>query len=98
MMPSITISTEMVSKQNDLISEAIKSNTKKLRDFIRRRINDVNDAEDVLQDVFEEFVQANRLVQPIEETVSWLFQVSSNKIIDRCRKNKPILFEDQKTA
>ena len=63
--------------------------------FIRQRIDDVNDAEDVLQDVFEELTLSYRLTQPIEKVASWLMRVARNKIIDRYRKKSPELLEDQ---
>ncbi|RKP53435.1 sigma-70 family RNA polymerase sigma factor [Pararobbsia silviterrae] len=60
----------------------------RLRDFIRRRVGDAGDAEDILQDVFQEFVQAYRLPEPIEQVSAWLFRVARNRIIDRFRKRR----------
>ena len=81
--------------QNKQIDKALRENRNRLRDFIRRRIDDVNDAEDVLQDVFEEFTIASRLMEPIEQAASWLITVARNKIIDRYRKKKPDWLEEQ---
>jgi len=95
MTQAIVLNSEMVSDQNKHIEEAVKSNRRRLMDFIRRRIDDVNDAEDVLQDVFEEMTEAYRMMQPIEQIASWLMRVARNKIIDRYRKKKPVSLEDQ---
>jgi RNA polymerase sigma factor (sigma-70 family) len=62
--------------------------TSKLTAFIKRRVRDVGDAEDILQDVFHEFVQAYRLPESIEQVSRWLFRVARNRIIDRFRKRK----------
>jgi RNA polymerase sigma factor (sigma-70 family) len=56
--------------------------------FIRRRVPDASEAEDILQDVFYEFVAAYRLPQPIEQAGAWLYRVARNRIIDRFRKKK----------
>src|SRR5437763_14351409 len=92
------INTDLISEQNKHIEEAVKSNRSRLKDFIRRRIDDVNEAEDVLQDVFEELTEATRLMQPIEQIASWLVRVAKNKIIDRYRKKKTVALEDQQVT
>src|SRR5262249_32647349 len=61
----------------------------RLRNFIRRRVPDPRDAEDILQDVFYELAEANRLLMPIEHITGWLFRVARNRIIDLFRKKKP---------
>jgi RNA polymerase sigma factor (sigma-70 family) len=87
---------EMTDRQNDNIAEAVQTNRKRLRDFIRQRVSDIEDAEDILQDVFEELTEAVRMMQPIEQVASWMFRVARNKIIDRYRKKKTESLEDQK--
>jgi RNA polymerase sigma factor (sigma-70 family) len=66
----------------------------RLGNFIRRRVADQTDADDILQDVFYEFVQAYRLPEPIEQVSAWLFRVARNRIIDRFRKKKEVALED----
>ena len=61
----------------------------RLRNFIRKRVADEWDVEDILQDVFYEFIEAYRLMQPIEHTAAWLFRVARNRITDLFRKKKP---------
>jgi RNA polymerase sigma factor (sigma-70 family) len=70
------------------ISEAIDREYGRLRNFIRRRVADPGDAEDVLQDVFYELVMAYRLMQPIEQVTAWLFRVARNRIIDLFRRRQ----------
>jgi RNA polymerase sigma factor (sigma-70 family) len=66
----------------------------RLRNFIRRRVPDPRDAEDILQEVFYELVEANRLLMPIEHVTGWLFRVARNRITDLFRKKKPEIFSD----
>ncbi|MDR5781628.1 sigma-70 family RNA polymerase sigma factor [Caballeronia sp. LZ065] len=70
------------------IAAAVARERPRLRNFIRRRVIDQDDAEDILQDVFEELVEAYRLTDPIEQMGAWLFRVARNRIIDRFRKKK----------
>jgi RNA polymerase sigma factor (sigma-70 family) len=70
------------------ISEAIDREQPRLRNFIRRRVADRDDAEDVLQDVFYELVVAYRMMMPVEEVTAWLFRVARNRIIDLFRKRQ----------
>ncbi len=74
------------------ISDVVRGEQSRLRSFIRRRVADAGDAEDILQDVFFALVEANRLLVPIEHVTSWLFRVARNRIIDLFRKNKPESF------
>jgi RNA polymerase sigma factor (sigma-70 family) len=67
----------------------------RLRDFIRRRVPDPSDAEDIVQEVFYELVEANRLLMPIEHVTGWLFRVARNRITDLFRKKKPEAFSDR---
>ena len=64
---------------------------KRLRGFIRRRVADVADADDILQDVFSELIEATRLATPIEHVGAWLFRVATNRITDRFRRKKPLV-------
>lgn len=75
--------------QNETIREAVEREWKKLSNFIRRRVSNEADAEDILQDVFYQFTAAMR-EDPIEKTASWLFTAAGNKIIDWYRKIKPL--------
>jgi RNA polymerase sigma factor (sigma-70 family) len=74
--------------QDQRISEAIERDRSRLRNFIRRRVPDREDAEDVLQDVFYELVEAYRLMKPVEQVTAWLFGVARNRITDLFRKKK----------
>jgi len=77
------------SEQDRRISETIEREQGRLRNFIRRRVPDPADVEDILQDVFYELVEAVRLTKPLEQVSAWLFRVATNRIIDRFRKKKP---------
>lgn len=78
----------MTNEQDRRISAALKAEGARLRNFIRRRVGDEADAEDILQEVFFEFVEAFRLMKPIEQAGAWLFRVARNRIIDRFRRRK----------
>lgn len=84
-----TLSIEMADEQDRRISETVAREQARLRNFIRRRVPDRSDAEDILQDVFSELVEAYRLMQPIEHAGAWLFRVARNRITDLFRKRKP---------
>ena len=84
----------MTVAQDERISETVQREQTRLRNFIRRRVPDREDAEDILQDVFYELVTAYRLMEPIEQVGAWLFQVARNRIIDRFRKKKPEALQD----
>jgi RNA polymerase sigma factor (sigma-70 family) len=75
-------------EQDREIADAIARERPRLRNFIRRRVIDQDDADDILQDVFEELVEAYRLTDPIEQVGAWLFRVARFRIIDRFRKKK----------
>src|SRR6202163_1764883 len=79
----------MMAEQDQRISEAIDRDTTRLRNFIRRRVADPSDAEDILQEVFYELVETYRLMKPIEQVGAWLFRVARNRITDLFRKRKP---------
>jgi len=84
----------MALEQDQRISEVVKREQSRLRNFIRRRVPDPRDAEDVLQDVFYRLVEANRLLMPIEHVTGWLFRVARNRITDLWRKKRPENFSD----
>ena len=77
---------QMAGEQDQRISEAIKLEWARLRNFIHKRVPDQSDAEDILQDVFYELIEAYRLMKPIEQAGAWLFRVARNRITDRFRK------------
>jgi RNA polymerase sigma factor (sigma-70 family) len=79
----------MALDQDQRISEAVEREQSRLRRFIRRRVPDPRDAEDVLQDVLYALVEANRLLMPIEHVSGWLFRVARNRITDLFRKKRP---------
>jgi len=84
----------MALEQDQRISEVVTREQSRLRNFIRRRVPDPRDADDILQDVFYELVEANRLLMPIEHVTGWLFRVARNRIIDLFRKKRPENFSD----
>ena len=88
----------MALEQDQRISEVVKREQSRLRNFIRRRVPDPRDAEDILQDVFYELVEANRLLMPIEHVTGWLFRVARNRITDLFRKKKPESASDTAVA
>jgi RNA polymerase sigma factor (sigma-70 family) len=88
----------MAIGQDQRITEVVKREQSRLRNFIRRRVPDPRDAEDVLQDVFYKLVEANRLLMPIEHVTGWLFRVARNRITDLLRKKKPENFSDAEVA
>jgi len=78
-----------MSEQDRKISEIVEGERSRLRNFVRRRVPDPSDVEDLVQEVFYELVEANRLLMPIEHVVGWLFRVARNRIIDLLRKRRP---------
>src|ERR1700722_3603083 len=75
-------------EQDQQISEAVSRDQPRLRNFIRRRVADPGDAEDILQDVFYELVEAYRMMKPVEQVTAWLFRVARNRITDLFRKRQ----------
>jgi RNA polymerase sigma factor (sigma-70 family) len=84
----------MALEQDQRIADVVRREESRLRNFIRRRVPDPRDAEDILQDVFYELVEANRLLMPIEHVTGWLFRVARNRITDLFRKKKPESFTE----
>src|SRR5271163_352621 len=76
-------------EQDRQIAEVIAEERPRLRNFIRRRVPNESDVEDLLQEVFYELVQAHRLLKPIDYVTGWLFRVARNRITDLFRKKKP---------
>ena len=83
---------EQRTDQNRRISEVIERERRRLFHFIRKRVDDQGDAEDILQDVFYELTEAYRLMKPVEQVGAWLYRVARNRIIDRFRKRRPEAF------
>jgi RNA polymerase sigma factor (sigma-70 family) len=83
------LSAGRMADQDQRISETVMREQSRLRNFIRKRVADSSEAEDILQDVFYELVEASRMMKPIEQVSAWLFRVARNKIIDFFRKKRP---------
>ena len=88
----------MALEQDQRISEVVKREQSRLRNFIHRRVPDRRDAEDILQEVFYELVEANRLLMPIEHVTGWLFRVARNRITDLFRKKQVKSLSDKAVA
>jgi RNA polymerase sigma factor (sigma-70 family) len=86
--------TEPAFEQDRQISAIVREERSRLRNFIRRRVPDPADAEDILQEVFYKLVESNRLLMPIDHVTGWLFRVARNRITDLFRKQKPEAFSD----
>jgi RNA polymerase sigma factor (sigma-70 family) len=78
----------MMAQQDRRISEAIEREKPRLRNFIAKRVADQSDAEDILQEVFYELVEAYRMMRPVEQVTAWLFRVARNRITDLFRSKK----------
>ena len=85
---SVTPLQTLMAQQDLRITETIARERGRLGSFIRQRVSDPGDAEDILQDVFFELVEACRLPDPIEQVGAWLFRVARNRIVDRFRKKR----------
>ena len=84
----------MALERDQRISEVVERERSRLLNFIRRRVPEPGDAEDILQDVFYELAEANRLLMPIDHVTGWLFRVARNRIIDLFRKRKTERLKD----
>src|SRR5215471_11027752 len=89
---------QMTLEQDQRIADVVKREQSRLRNFIRRRVADPRDVEDILQDVFYKLVEANRLLMPIDHVTGWLFRVARNRIIDLFRKTKTESFGENSTV
>jgi RNA polymerase sigma factor (sigma-70 family) len=85
----------LMNEQNRRITEIVAKEGSRLRNFIRKRVPNQSDVEDIVQEVFYELVEANRLLMPIEHVTGWLFRVARNRMIDLFRKKKPRSFTDK---
>jgi len=88
----------MALERDQRISDVVQREQSRLGNFIRRRVPDPRDAEDILQDVFYALVEANRLLMPIEHVTGWLFRVARNRITDLFRKRRPERFAEAGVA
>ena len=88
------VSVIAMTEQDRQIPQVVAEQRSRLRSFIRRRVPDPSDAEDIVQEVFYELVEANRLLMPIEHVTGWLYRVARNRITDLFRKKKPVAFSD----
>ncbi len=87
-----------LAEQDRFIAEAMERDEPKLRRFIRRRVLDTADAEDVLQDVFYELIQAYRMMKPAEQVTAWLYRVARNRIVDLFRRKKTVSLNEPAAA
>jgi len=85
----------MAFEQDQRIADVVRREQSRLRAFIRRRVRDPRDVDDILQDVFQRLVEANRLLMPVDHVTAWLFRVASNRITDLFRKKTPETFSEQ---
>ena len=83
------LSAEAMTDRDRRISETVRRESNRLRNFIRTRVPNEDDVEDLLQDVFLELVEAQSQLEPIRQVGAWLFRVARNRIIDRFRKQRP---------
>jgi RNA polymerase sigma factor (sigma-70 family) len=98
-MKAVMSPERMTAEQDQRITETVRRERTRLRNFIRRRVRDEGEAEDILQDVFSELVEAYRLMRPIEQAGAWLFRVARNRIIDKFRrKRRELLSADLQPA
>jgi RNA polymerase sigma factor (sigma-70 family) len=78
-----------ITEQDRLISQAVERDQPRLRSFIRKHVSDIGEAEDIVQDVFYELLEAYRLMKPVEHVTAWLFRVARNRMVDLFRRKKP---------
>jgi RNA polymerase sigma factor (sigma-70 family) len=97
-MEHAALSGTLTAEQDQRITETVERERARLRNFIRRRVADAADADDILQEVFYELVEAYRLTQPLEQVSAWLFRVARNRITDLFRKKKPQAFANDPIA
>jgi RNA polymerase sigma factor (sigma-70 family) len=97
-MPQIPIDGWRLSEQDRLFSEAMERDRPRLRTFIRRYVGDAGEAEDILQDVFYELLEAYRMMKPVQHVSGWLFRVARNRIVDLFRRRRTGSLNDPVTA
>ena len=91
---AIPIDSSLLESQNQEIGNELIRQRNKLLSFIQKRVPDRDEAEDILQDVFYQFIESYRLMKPVEQAGAWLFRVARNRITDRFRKKKPERFSN----
>ena len=84
-----------MAQQDQRISEAINREYARLRNFVRKRVADQADAEDILQEVFSELIEAYRMMKPVEQVTAWLFRVARNRITDLFRSKQRVALRSQ---
>ncbi len=87
-----------MSEQDQFLAEAMEREEPRLRSFIRKRVLDTSDAEDVLQDVFYELIAAYRMMQPVEQVTAWMFRVARNRITDLFRRRRTVSLNEPASA
>lgn len=87
-----------LAEQDSAIAAAFRREVRRLRGFIRRRVADACDAEDIVQDVFSELIEATRLATPIENVAAWLSRVAANRITDRFRRKSTLSLDPAPAA
>ena len=87
-----------MSEQDQFLAEAMQREEPRLRSFIRKRVLDTSDAEDVLQDVFYELISAYRMMKPVEQVTAWMFRVARNRITDLFRRRKTVSLSEPVNA
>ena len=87
-----------MSEQDQFLAEAMEREEPRLRSFIRKRVLDTSDAEDVLQDVFYELIAAYRMMKPVEQVTAWMFRVARNRITDLFRQRKAVSLNEPVSA
>ncbi len=93
-MNTLRLSPAMTAERKVLVEQTVTAERNRLFNFIKKRVSDPGDAEDILQDVFYQLWQGYDTIENVERITSWLFRVARNKIIDRYRKLKPISFSE----
>jgi RNA polymerase sigma factor (sigma-70 family) len=93
-MDHLASTPQMAREQDQRVSEVVARDRPRLWNFIRSRVPDPRDAEDILQEVFHELVEANRLLMPIEHVTGWMFRVARNRITDLFRRKQPARLDD----
>lgn len=97
-MKAITITAEMAMEKRQVVEETVANERNRLLNFIKSRVSDKNDAEDILQDVFIQLWQGYQTIESIEKVTAWMFRVARNKIVDLYRKKKPDNFSKLENA
>lgn len=99
--PDWTRAEQALAEQDERIAQALEKDGSRLRSFIRNRVADGGDAEDILQEVFYELIEAYRMMKPVEQASAWMFRIARNRIIDLFRRKKsqslqePVTDEDE---